>query len=594
MAMAKSDTLQDWVYSDLLQPSLGYEVVFAVGCTYSLSFEGLLSVPMAFGLLGEMDSTTKQTPAYLLESIRRSSDKFIVFCNKGGIHVPPQTLTLYSLLEGCIQEVVNRDKLMANFHPKVWIIKERHESGTEQIRIIILSRNLTYTNDIDVVVSMRGQLVSDARRKYCKQEHQPLQDWLLELGNSLTASPKKNQLLALADDIVRLDTLDVSEPFVDYTFYPNYFGRLLTNTKPLQELLQAEQLMIVSPFVDESMLEFLCGRKLKHSRKILLTRRENITQRVLECFDEVYAENDAMLENNVAPVSLHAKMYLTQTSNPKRYHLYLGSANATQKAFKENAEMMIGLEFKQLGSGDRFEIMRNEILGAENRYIQVTQPTIDTTVDKRIEQEADKVLKQAMLALKSATIEKEDEGELFNIELKTNKLVTKHLVHITPLHCPAKKQLIQWGEVNLIKGIPGLYLSEFYILEIKIGDLCKSVLCKVPTKNMPNERDRWIYKDMINSREKFMNYISLMLTDEPSLLLSNDEFVRTMNGSKPSQNSFTHVEIYEQLLRIAISNPQRLLDINKLVMQLETDVIPKEFIQMLTQFQKTIKKLERL
>lgn len=592
--MAKSNTLQDLVYSDLLQPSLGYEVVFAVGCTYSLSFEGLLSVPMAFGLLGEMDETTKQTPAYLLESIRRSSDKFIVFCNKGGILVPPQALTLYSLLEGCIQEVVNKDKPIANFHPKVWIIKERHESGGEQIKIIILSRNLTYTNDIDVVVSMRGQLLSDARRKYCKPEHQPLQDFLLELSNSLVASQKKNQLLTLADDIVRLDTLDVSDPFVDYAFYPNYFGQLLTDTKPLQELLRAEQLMIVSPFVDESMLEFLCGRTLKHSRKILLTHRENVTQRVLNCFDEVYIENDAMLENNVASVRLHAKMYLTQTSNPKRYHLYLGSANATQKAFKENSEMMIGLEFKQLGSGDRFEMIRDEILGSENRYIQVTQPTVDTAIDKRLEQEADKVLKQAMLALKSATVNKGDEGELFNIELKTNKVVIKHPIHITPLHCPAKKQLIQWGAINLITEIPGLYLSEFYVLEIKIDDLYKSVLCKVSTKNMPNDRDRWIYKDMIDTREKFMNYVSLMLSDEPSLLLSNEEFVHTMSGSKSNPRNYTYVEIYEQLLCIANTNPQRLLDMNKLVLHLDAEVIPKEFVQMLTQFQKILKHLERL
>lgn len=592
--MAKSNTLQDLVYSDLLQPSLGYEVVFAVGCTYSLSFEGLLSVPMAFGLLGEMDEATKQTPAYLLESIRRSSDKFIVFCNKGGILVPPQALTLYSLLEGCIQEVVNKDKPIANFHPKVWIIKERHESGGEQIKIIILSRNLTYTNDIDVVVSMRGQLLSDARRKYCKPEHQPLQDWLFKLSESLVSSPKKKQLLTLADDIVRLDTLDVSEPFVDYVFYPNYFGQLLTDTKPLQELLQAEQLMIVSPFVDEPMLEFLCGRKIKHSKKILLTHRENVTQRVLNCFDEVYIENDAMLENNVASVRLHAKMYLTQTSNPKRYHLYLGSVNATQKAFKENSEMMIGLKFKQLGSGDRFEMIRDEILGSENRYIQVTQPTVDTVIDKRLEQEADQVLKQAMLALKSAAVKKGDEGELFNVELKTNKIVIKHPIHITPLHCPAKKQLIQWGEINLITDIPGLYLSEFYVLEIKIDDLYKSVLCKVSTKNMPNDRDRWIYKDMIDTREKFMNYVSLMLSDEPSLLLSNEEFVHTMSGSKSNPRNYTYVEIYEQLLRIANTNPQRLLDMNKLVLHLDAEVIPKEFVQMLTQFQKILKHLERL
>jgi hypothetical protein len=272
----------------------------------------------------------------------------------------------------------------------------------------------------------------------------------------------------------------------------------------------------------------------------------------------------------------------------------LGSANATQKAFKENSEMMIGLEFKQLGSGDRFEMIRDEILGSENRYIQVTQPTVDTSIDKRLEQEADKVLKQAMLALKSATVNKGDEGELFNIELKTNKVVIKHPIHITPLHCPAKKQLIQWGEINHITDIPGLYLSEFYVLEIKIDDLYKSVLCKVSTKNMPNDRDRWIYKDMIDTREKFMNYVSLMLSDEPSLLLSNEEFVHTMSGSKSNPRNYTYVEIYEQLLRIANTNPQRLLDMNKLVLHLDAEVIPKEFVQMLTQFQKILKHLERL
>ena len=47
----RGDTLKDLLYSDLLQPSPGYEVRFAVGVTYSLSFEGLLSVPMAFGML---------------------------------------------------------------------------------------------------------------------------------------------------------------------------------------------------------------------------------------------------------------------------------------------------------------------------------------------------------------------------------------------------------------------------------------------------------------------------------------------------------------------------------------------------------------
>jgi tRNA threonylcarbamoyl adenosine modification protein YjeE len=186
------------------------------------------------------------------------------------------------------------------------------------------------------------------------------------------------------------------------------------------------------------------------------------------------------------------------------------------------------------------------------------------------------------------------EDELFDIELKANKVVIKYPIQVTPVHCPTKKQLIQWGEINHIKGIPGLYLSEFYILELKIGDLHKSILCKVPTKNMPNDRDRWIYKDAIDTREKFMSYVSLMLTEEPSLLLSNEEFVSMINGLKSNQHIPSYVEIYEQLLRIANTNPHRLLDINKLVLHLDADVVPKEFMQMLAQFQKIIKQLERL
>ena len=54
------------------------------------------------------------------------------------------------------------------------------------------------------------------------------------------------------------------------------------------------------------------------------------------------------------------------------------------------------------------------------------------------------------------------------------------------------------------------------------------------------------------------------------------------------------MQIYEQLLRIANTNPHRLLDINKLVLHLDADVVPKEFMQMLAQFQKIIRQLERL
>ena len=176
----RGDTLKDWLYSDLLQPTAGYETDFAVGMTYSLSFDGLLSVPMSFGLLGELDSTPRQSPAYLLESIRRGSDKFILFCNKGGISVPQNAQTVYSLLESSIQEV-SAEKITANFHPKMWVIHEVNTaSDEEQIRIIILSRNLTYSEHLDIVVSMRGSMLREGKRNPNKEKNRPIEQLLLK------------------------------------------------------------------------------------------------------------------------------------------------------------------------------------------------------------------------------------------------------------------------------------------------------------------------------------------------------------------------------------------------------------------------------
>ena len=256
----RGDTLKDLLYSDLLQPSPGYEVRFAVGVTYSLSFEGLLSVPMAFGMLGEFDATIRQSPAYLLESIRRGSDRFILFCNKGGIQVPQNSQTIYSLFESSIQEVVDTNRMTANFHPKMWFIHEMNDKDEEQIRLLILSRNLTYSDDIDVIVSMRGRLLAEGRRSKNAKRHEPLQWFLNNLADQMPAGDKKQQVLQMADDMLRVERFDVDAPFMEdgYDFFPVWFGHQAPDTPSLKECLaQSERLMIVSPFVDEKMLSEL-------------------------------------------------------------------------------------------------------------------------------------------------------------------------------------------------------------------------------------------------------------------------------------------------------------------------------------------------
>ena len=177
------ELLKDLIYGEQIV-SDGCKVEFAVGLTYSLNLEAMLTVPLAFGDLGEFDSSVKQSPAFLLEGIRRSSDKIALFCNKGGIHVPNETRTIYSLLETSIFEVQN-GKELSNFHPKLWLVKETDREGIEWLKLSVMSRNLDFSTCLDICCSIRGR-ISKRRSRKGAEKHKPLKEmliWVLSEGS---------------------------------------------------------------------------------------------------------------------------------------------------------------------------------------------------------------------------------------------------------------------------------------------------------------------------------------------------------------------------------------------------------------------------
>ncbi len=90
--MAK-EQLCNYTYGEMLV-SPGYDVDFAIGTTYSVNPQALLIIPMALGLLSSNNEAAVQSPICLLEGIRRSANKFVLFCNKGGTHIPSNCQTL--------------------------------------------------------------------------------------------------------------------------------------------------------------------------------------------------------------------------------------------------------------------------------------------------------------------------------------------------------------------------------------------------------------------------------------------------------------------------------------------------------------------
>ena len=47
--------LQEHLYGDLLAPAQGYHTDFALGMTYSLGFDALMTAHLAFGMLGDVE-----------------------------------------------------------------------------------------------------------------------------------------------------------------------------------------------------------------------------------------------------------------------------------------------------------------------------------------------------------------------------------------------------------------------------------------------------------------------------------------------------------------------------------------------------------
>lgn len=220
--MAQS-LLQEHLYGDLLAPTQGYHTDFAMGMTYSLGFDALMTAHLAFGMLGDMDEKDVQTPHLLLEAILKNSDKMVIFCNKGSIAVPPTIRKVYSLLEKNIFEVFNPDNKTANFHPKMWLVREVNNDNSKDVllKLIVSSRNMAYSDNIDCIACMTGK-VGNTQTK--NEKHSVLTKFIEKVVSYSNISEEQSEkVLALAKEVERVEKFDVDKPFDDYDFYPYLF-----------------------------------------------------------------------------------------------------------------------------------------------------------------------------------------------------------------------------------------------------------------------------------------------------------------------------------------------------------------------------------
>lgn len=162
------------LYVDFLQPPAGWELGVAVALTYSLDLDTLLSVPLHLILesAGESEEELLQDSVAILDALRRTSSRFLVFHERGRIRAPAKHREIYSLLEPILMDVrspVSADargvERAGSFHPKLWVLRYEPTRPDRDpfYRAVVLSRNLAADRSWDLSVTLEGRISGRAR-----------------------------------------------------------------------------------------------------------------------------------------------------------------------------------------------------------------------------------------------------------------------------------------------------------------------------------------------------------------------------------------------------------------------------------------------
>lgn len=554
-------------YSGLLRPDEGYFLDLAVGMTYSLDLEALLGVPLSLGLLDDPDPQAMENPMVILEAIRNSADRIVLFCNAGGIKLPDKIQSVYSLLENSVFQVACPSG--GNFHPKLWALKYHNENGDAYIKLLALSRNLTFDESIDLCVALRGRIGGRRRRKNAALAE------LLAYAGGFANDEKREKVLELAEEIRYVAAFEVEAPFEDYDFFPlgipGHDGRAAGLFDPKYDLFA------VSPFLSDDVVK----RLTEHPwRKVLVTRKASVTRAVMEAFDKVYITKEVLTDNEYQTrQDIHAKLYFTVTSTGN--YLYIGSANASHNAFYKNVEVLLRLKYQPYKGG--FQTVVSDFIPQENCPYEPLEHIPEAAETDGEEMSVDRALREAIRSLLDAKAV--PEGDAYRLVVSAGPREEREPVYLAPLQ--RRTMFLPLEEETVFKGLLLKELSAFFILRVRE----ERVVVKLETAGIPEARDEAVYRGIIDTREKFLSYLSFVLSDnyaaDAAELTPEEQLSRL---AQSGQGAAAFAAVYEKMLRVFHREPRRLAGIADMIRRLDPEVVGGDFTRMYGQFEEAARR----
>ena len=593
-------------YGAMLIPPKGYRLAKAVAATYTLDLNTLLSIPVALFFSQTLEGNFEAERVQLLEAIQRCPDVLRIYHQKGKIHVPRKHNRLYGLLEPCVVGILPDDAYTA-FHPKVWVLRYEHDEEPTMYRVIVLSRNLTYDRSWDIAAHLDGVVTEDQQRK-----NQPL---VLFVKHLLSYQGFDGDRKFVAD----LRKVEFQTPAgfnKNFFFHPvgidGHPNPIVTQT--------GSRAICVSPFVHNEVIKTLRGNVT--DELLIFGCREELRRLDLQTLSDVrsFAISDLIVdgesqdkgedgEGEQSEQNLHAKLYVYQRETTST-SWFLGSANATKAAFERNIEFL--LELRGSGAAVQLDRLKDELLGENEQggiFQQYEPPPepFDDSETRKLE-EALRLLEFDLLKhleIRKAAVTPSANEANFDLHLVLDPGSRKWhglTVKVSPFNSDGveSKELLPGCVTELVfQNINESNLSRFLRFEIWQGaERQRAFLIKVEIEGLPVSRVSRILRSIINSRDRFFEYLRFLLADDLAKEPVGTEPGEDGGESNGEVGSIWDIStpIFEQLLLASSRSPRRLKAIDDVIQQLRkeegedytSDVIPHEFLEFWEAFKQIV------
>ncbi|WP_417517897.1 hypothetical protein [Marinobacter sp.] len=579
-----------------LRPPEGYELDSAIAATYTLDLGALLSVPVALCFHDTLEGEIQGERLALLEAVGQLNGRLKVFYQAGKIKLPGSYNRLFALLEPWLQPVMPGNVAYSSFHPKFWLLRYTAPQRPVRYRLIVLSRNLTFDRSWDLALSLDGEV----SRESIYSAHQGWDELVRDL---LLQDPSFEPGKVIKKELGRINW----QP-------PKNFGspRILAGGpgygQPLDMPNSNDSMLVVSPFLKDSVggvgaLDEL-AQKAPEGSRWLLSRGEELDEigpaklQGWSCFsiNSDVVDGEERLEMGTGRQNLHAKLIVIERGQTCHWHL--GSANATTAAMgsagadPRNTELMVRLTGKSplIGPAALLEQWIDEDNPRNGLFVE---HHFEERAESEGESERDlfRVLSFDLIKANWTLSAREavSDPTLFELELSIDEVpkLPKGLsveVGLLPVRgaCRVLANVICWNNLNINQ------LSAFLTVRITSQASSETEHLVIQTDlNLPagTDRERRIIEQLVDTEDKFLNYIRLLLQRHPD----KNEWLGFDSANSQAgalATLFGDSPIFEQLMLAAARDAEALDRIQKMIDRLEgTSVpVPERFAQLWRHF----------